>query len=158
MKDVTTLWRKACIHRQPLCQRTYFACFGAAMMTTAQLSMCPARAQLLHAVEHVIVSTEKVVGAGPNMAGKSTVMRGTMAVALLGACGLFAPCDAAAVPYIDAFMLRTFSADAPVEGLSSFAIEMTEMRCVLPQSLIIDAECATWACGIIFAPPSKAGF
>ncbi|EIE20036.1 hypothetical protein COCSUDRAFT_58259 [Coccomyxa subellipsoidea C-169] len=68
---------------------------------------------------------------GPNMAGKSTVMRGTMAVALLGACGLFAPCDAAAVPYIDAFMLRTFSADAPVEGLSSFAIEMTEMRYVL---------------------------
>lgn len=64
------------------------------------------------------------------MAGKSTVMRGTMSVALLGACGLFAPCEEATVPFIDAFMLRTFSADAPVEGLSSFAIEMTEMRCV----------------------------
>lgn len=63
------------------------------------------------------------------MAGKSTVMRGTMAVALLGACGLFAPCTAARVPFIDAFMLRTFSADSPIEGLSSFAIEMTEMRC-----------------------------
>lgn len=70
-----------------------------------------------------------IMDAGPNMAGKSTVMRGTMTVALLGACGLFAPCDAATVPFIDAFMLRTFSADAPVEGLSSFAIEMTEMRC-----------------------------
>ncbi|CAL8466240.1 g5776 [Coccomyxa elongata] len=78
---------------------------------------------------------------GPNMAGKSTVMRGTMSVALLGACGLFAPCEAATVPFIDAFMLRTFSADAPVEGLSSFAIEMTEMRYVLedagPDALVL---------------------
>lgn len=62
------------------------------------------------------------------MAGKSTVMRSTMAVALLAACGLFAPVASARVPYIDAFMLRTFSADAPIEGLSSFAIEMVEMR------------------------------
>ncbi|BDA51431.1 probable DNA mismatch repair protein MutS at C-terminar half [Coccomyxa sp. Obi] len=78
---------------------------------------------------------------GPNMAGKSTVMRGTMSVALLGTCGLFAPCEAAAVPFIDAFMLRTFSADSPIEGLSSFAIEMTEMRYVLedagPDALIL---------------------
>ena len=63
------------------------------------------------------------------MAGKSTVMRSLCAVALLSACGLFAPCKAATIPYIDAFMLRTFSADSPVEGKSSFAIEMSEMRC-----------------------------
>ena len=35
----------------------------------------------------------------------------------------------AQVPYTDAFMLRTFSADAPLEGRSSFAVEMVEMRC-----------------------------
>ncbi len=35
---------------------------------------------------------------------------------------------AAQVPYTDAFMLRTFSADAPLEGRSSFAVEMQEMR------------------------------
>ena len=34
-----------------------------------------------------------------------------------------------AVPYLDAFMLRNFSSDAPLEGRSSFAVEMTEMRC-----------------------------
>jgi hypothetical protein len=39
---------------------------------------------------------------------------------------------AAQVPYTDAFMLRTFSADAPLEGRSSFAVEMQEMRSVLP--------------------------
>ena len=64
------------------------------------------------------------------MAGKSTVMRSLCAVAVLSACGLYAPIAAATVPYTDAFMLRTFSADSPLEGKSSFAIEMTEMRCV----------------------------
>ena len=66
---------------------------------------------------------------GPNMGGKSSVMRSTMAVALLAACGLFAPVAAARVPYIEAFMLRTFSADAPIQARSSFAVEMDDMRC-----------------------------
>ena len=62
------------------------------------------------------------------MAGKSTTMRSLCAVAVLAACGLYAPVTRATVPYTDAFMLRTFSADSPLEGKSSFAIEMTEMR------------------------------
>lgn len=66
--------------------------------------------------------------AGPNMAGKSTVLRSTCAVALLAACGLHAPAQAATVPFTDAFMLRNFSADSPLEGRSSFAVEMHEMR------------------------------
>jgi DNA mismatch repair ATPase MutS len=65
------------------------------------------------------------------MAGKSTVLRSTAAVALLAAAGLHAPARSASIPYIDAFMLRNFSADSPLEGKSSFAVEMTEMRCVL---------------------------
>ncbi len=36
---------------------------------------------------------------GPNMAGKSTVLRSMCAVALLGACGLYAPAASATVPY-----------------------------------------------------------
>lgn len=63
------------------------------------------------------------------MAGKSTVMRATMAVALMGACGLFAPVAAAQLPFCGAFMLRTFSGDAPVQGRSSFMVEMDDMRC-----------------------------
>ena len=78
------------------------------------------------------LNTALMMHAGPNMAGKSTIMRSTIAVALLGSCGLFGPAQAARVPYIDAFMLRTFSADAPTEGRSSFAVEMVEMRCALP--------------------------
>lgn len=160
---------------------------------------------------------------GPNMAGKSTILRSVCAVALLGACGLYAPAAAATIPYFgepaeggggvglcslpvkcrvrnscrrscrfhagaavaradwrarwlctmsksslrlcwmlpvchspspptlalsgtsctpraksphpcpaaaaDAFMLRNFSSDSPLEGRSAFAVEMTEMRC-----------------------------
>lgn len=36
---------------------------------------------------------------GPNMAGKSTILRSVCAVALLGACGLYAPAAEARVPY-----------------------------------------------------------
>jgi DNA mismatch repair ATPase MutS len=69
---------------------------------------------------------------GPNMAGKSTILRSTCAVALLGACGLAVPAaPETQIPYIDAFMLRNFSSDSPLEGRSSFAVEMTEMKYVL---------------------------
>jgi len=68
---------------------------------------------------------------GPNMAGKSTVLRSTAAVALLGTVGLHAPAMSAQLPYLDAIMLRTFSSDNPLEGNSSFAVEMLEMKYVL---------------------------
>ena len=70
------------------------------------------------------------------MAGKSTVLRTTATVALLAAAGLHAPAQAASFPYLDAFMLRSFSADSPLEGRSSFAVEMTEIRCVPAASRI----------------------
>jgi DNA mismatch repair ATPase MutS len=51
---------------------------------------------------------------GPNMAGKSTVLRTVAACSLLGAAGLMAPCEDASIPYLDAFILRTFSQDRSV--------------------------------------------
>lgn len=65
---------------------------------------------------------------GPNMAGKSTVLRSVAATCILASCGLCVPARSACVPFIDAFMLRTFSADSPLEGRSAFAVEMNEMR------------------------------
>jgi len=66
------------------------------------------------------------------MAGKSTLLRSICAIALLGACGLAVPASSSsAISYIDAFMLRNFSSDSPLEGRSSFAVEMTEMKYVL---------------------------
>jgi DNA mismatch repair ATPase MutS len=52
----------------------------------------------------------------PNMSGKSTLMRSTMAAALLAGAGLHVPAAAATVPRYDAFFLRTASFDVPAEG------------------------------------------
>ncbi|KAI3431602.1 hypothetical protein D9Q98_004652 [Chlorella vulgaris] len=95
-----------------------------------------------HATVHNTLNLEGMaLLTGPNMAGKSTILRSVCAVALLGACGLFAPAASATLPYFDAFMLRNFSSDSPLEGRSSFAVEMTEMRYVLedlsPNSLVL---------------------
>ena len=49
-------------------------------------------------------------------------------VALLGCCGLMVPSAKASVPFYDAFMLRNFSGDSPLEGLSSFALEMVDVK------------------------------
>ena len=68
---------------------------------------------------------------GPNMAGKSTVLRSVAACSLLASCGLRAPAAAASVPALDAIVLRAFAADAPSSGRSSFAVEMDETRHVL---------------------------
>ena len=68
---------------------------------------------------------------GPNMAGKSTVLRSVAACSLLASCGLRAPAAAAEVPPLDAIVLRAFAADAPSSGRSSFAVEMDETRHVL---------------------------
>jgi hypothetical protein len=65
---------------------------------------------------------------GPNMAGKSTVLRSLAAAALLGSAGLAIPAAAGSrLPLLDAVMLRTFSGDAPQEGLSAYGVEMKEM-------------------------------
>jgi DNA mismatch repair ATPase MutS len=56
------------------------------------------------------------------------VLRSVCAAALLANCGLCVPAKAAIVPAYDSFLLRNFSGDSPVEGKSSFSMEMTEVR------------------------------
>ena len=72
---------------------------------------------------------------GPNMAGKSTLMRATVATALLANCGLHAPSSVGTVvPPIDFFYLRSASADTPTEGRSTFALEMEDCAVMLRDS------------------------
>jgi DNA mismatch repair protein MutS len=60
--------------------------------------------------------------------GKSTLMRSALVAALLANCGLFVPCDGARIPQYDHFFLRTASYDIPSIGMSSFALEMDDLR------------------------------
>ena len=84
---------------------------------------------------------------GPNMSGKSTLLRSVTAVALLANCGLAVPANMSSsdsdnvvpIPRLDGYFLRTNGADCPAEGLSAFALEADDMRILLrdvtPRSL-----------------------
>eukprot|EP00667_Euglena_gracilis_P000511 EG_transcript_511 len=70
---------------------------------------------------------------GPNMSGKSTLLRSVTAAALLANCGFAVPVSPAgtAIPRIDGYFLRTNTTDCPKEGMSSFALEAEDMRLLL---------------------------
>lgn len=70
---------------------------------------------------------------GPNMGGKSTLMRQTALACLLGQAGSFVPAKRARLPILDAVFTRIGSSDDLAAGKSTFMMEMTEMARILKQ-------------------------
>lgn len=68
---------------------------------------------------------------GPNMAGKSTLMRQVALIAIMAQMGSFVPCDEALLPIFDAIFTRIGASDQLSEGLSTFMVEMTETSAML---------------------------
>lgn len=68
---------------------------------------------------------------GPNMAGKSTLMRQVALTTILAQMGSFVPSDEAALPIFDAIFTRIGASDQLSEGLSTFMVEMTETSAML---------------------------
>lgn len=68
---------------------------------------------------------------GPNGGGKSSLLRSLCAAALLGMCGFMVPAESAVIPHFDSIMLHMKSYDSPVDGKSSFQIEMSEIRSLI---------------------------
>ena len=68
---------------------------------------------------------------GPNMAGKSTLMRQVALTAIMAQMGSFVPADEAQVPLFDAIFTRIGASDQLSEGLSTFMVEMTETSAML---------------------------
>ncbi|KAH7573158.1 hypothetical protein JRO89_XS03G0080200 [Xanthoceras sorbifolium] len=68
---------------------------------------------------------------GPNGGGKSSLLRSVCAAALLGICGFMVPAESASIPNFDAIMLHMKSYDSPVDGKSSFQVEMSEIRSIM---------------------------
>ncbi len=72
-----------------------------------------------------------LVVTGPNMAGKSTVLRQTALIALLAQMGSFVPARRARVGVVDRIFTRVGASDDLARGRSTFMVEMTETAAIL---------------------------
>ena len=68
---------------------------------------------------------------GPNMAGKSTVLRQTAIISILSQLGSFVPAEEAQIGVVDRIFTRVGASDILVRGMSTFMVEMTETANIL---------------------------
>jgi DNA mismatch repair protein MutS len=72
-----------------------------------------------------------VVLTGPNMAGKSTVLRQIGLIQLLAQIGAFVPADSARVGVADRIFTRVGASDNLARGQSTFMVEMSETAAIV---------------------------
>jgi DNA mismatch repair protein MutS len=72
-----------------------------------------------------------IILTGPNMAGKSTVLRQIGLIQLLAQMGAFVPAAFARVPVCDRIFTRVGASDSLVRGQSTFMVEMNETAAIV---------------------------
>ena len=75
-----------------------------------------------------------VILTGPNMAGKSTVMRQVALSVLMAQIGAFVPADTAHIGICDRLFVRVGASDDLAHGRSTFMVEMSETSLILNQA------------------------
>lgn len=68
---------------------------------------------------------------GPNMGGKSTILRQIALIQILAQIGSFVPAKSAKLPIIDRVWTRVGASDDLTSGRSTFMVEMTETAAIL---------------------------
>jgi DNA mismatch repair protein MutS len=77
------------------------------------------------ATQQIIILT------GPNMSGKSALLRQTALITLMAHIGSFVPCDMARIPLTDKIFTRVGASDNLSGGESTFMVEMNETASIL---------------------------
>ena len=72
-----------------------------------------------------------IILTGPNMAGKSTVLRQIGLIQLLAQMGAFVPASAARLPICDRVYTRVGASDSLARGQSTFMVEMNETAAII---------------------------
>ncbi len=81
--------------------------------------------ELNHSHQQLVVLT------GPNMAGKSVLMRQVALITLMAHVGSYVPAQTATIPLTDRIFVRSGAGDAMTQGLSTFMVEMVETAAIL---------------------------
>lgn len=83
---------------------------------------------------NVYLDNEKqqiIIITGPNMAGKSALLRQTALIVILAQAGCFIPAKSAKIGYVDKIFTRVGASDNISQGESTFMVEMNEAANIL---------------------------
>ncbi len=80
---------------------------------------------------HLSDDARVIILTGPNMAGKSTILRQVGLIALMAHIGSFVPADDAEVGVLDRLFTRVGASDNLARGQSTFMVEMAETSAIL---------------------------